>query len=109
MDKFIESEVMQFHAEICSGLADPVRLMLIYELDNGPRNVNDLVKALGLTQPMVSRHLKLLRDRGLVTNERQGNNVVYSLADPRLIHALDELRQIMRDIITKRSAIIDAL
>ena len=109
MKNIIESEIMQFHAEMCSGLADPVRLMLIYELDNGPRNVNDLVQTLGISQPVVSRHLKLLRDKGLVSNERQGNNVIYSLVDPRLVHALNELRQVMSDIITRRSAIIEAL
>ena len=109
MNKSIEAEVMQFHAEICSGLADPVRLMIIYELGEGPRNVNELVLALDMSQPMISRHLKLLRDRGLVTKERQGNSMLYSLVDSRLIHALNELRLVMRDIITKRSAIIEAL
>ena len=109
MNKSIEAEVMQFHAEICEGLADPVRLMIIYELGEGSRNVNELVLALEMAQPMISRHLKLLRDRGLVTKERQGNFVIYSLADTRLIHALNELRQVMRDIITRRSAIIEAL
>jgi DNA-binding transcriptional ArsR family regulator len=108
MNKSIEAEVMQFHAEICGGLADPVRLMIIYELGEGSRNVNDLVNALDMPQPMISRHLKLLRDRGLVVNERQGNSMIYSLVDPRLIHALNELRQVMRDIITRRSAIIEA-
>jgi len=109
MNKSIEAEVMQFHAEICGGLADPVRLMIIYELGEGPKNVNELVLTLDMAQPLISRHLKLLRDRGLVTKERQGKFVIYSLADTRLIHALNELRQVMRDIIARRSAIIEAL
>ncbi|MFC2065428.1 ArsR/SmtB family transcription factor, partial [Chloroflexota bacterium] len=90
----IETEVMEFHAEICAGLADPVRLMIIYELGKGTRNVNELVHALDMPQPMISRHLKLLWDRGLVTKERQGSYMLYSLADDRLIHALNELRPI---------------
>ena len=109
MNKSIEAEVMQFHAEICAGLADPVRLMIIYELGEDPRTVNELVLALDMSQPMISRHLKLLRDRGLVTKERQGNSMLYSLVDSRLINALNELRLVMRDIITRRSAIIEAL
>jgi DNA-binding transcriptional ArsR family regulator len=102
-------EITLLHADFCSALADPTRLILLYSLADGPRNVTELTQDLNLLQPTISRHLKNLRDRGLVTANRQGMTVQYSLADRRIIDALDILRSIMRDGVQKRASFIDEL
>lgn len=99
-------EITQLHADFCSALADSTRLILLYALADGPRNVTELVEELGLPQPTVSRHLKILRDRGMVVATRQGMMVQYSLGDQRTIDALDILRSIMRDRIQYRASLI---
>jgi len=109
MNKVLENEVNQLHAEICAGLADPNRIMILYTLSQSPRNVTELSNELDMPQPMVSRHLKILRERGMVTSERSGVVVTYSLGDERLIHALDLLRATMRDILVKRAELVDAI
>lgn len=101
-------EITQLHADFCSALADSTRLILLYALAEGPRNVSELTEELGLPQPTISRHLKILRERGLVTATRQGMNVQYALADERIIQALDILRAIMRDRIQYRASLIAA-
>jgi ArsR family transcriptional regulator len=58
------------------------------------------------SQPTTSRHLKILRDRGLVAPTRAGANVIYSLTDTRLIDALDLLRAVMRDVFDHRAAAV---
>ncbi|MCX6064186.1 MAG: metalloregulator ArsR/SmtB family transcription factor [Chloroflexi bacterium] len=63
----LESEVTQLHAEICGGLADPTRILILYELATGPVNVTELCNLLNISQPMISRHLKILRERGMVS------------------------------------------
>ena len=93
----LTQEVDQLHAELCAALADPRRIVMLYALAERPRNVGDLAAELRLAQPAVSRHLKLLRERGLVRAVRQGANVEYSLTDERLIQALDLLRAVLRD------------
>ena len=100
-------EITQLHADFCSALADSTRLILLYSLADGPRNVTELPQELGQPQPTISRHLKILRDRGLVVPTRQGTMVQYSLADNRVIEALDILRSIMRDGIQKRASFIE--
>jgi DNA-binding transcriptional ArsR family regulator len=109
MNNTLEAEVTQLHAEICGGLADPNRIMLLYELSAGPKNVTELCSALNLPQPSVSRHLKVLRERGMVTTERRGTVVIYTLGDIRLIQALDLLRAVMRDGLTRQAALVEAL
>jgi ArsR family transcriptional regulator len=68
--------------------------------------VGDLAATLNLPQPTVSRHLKILRERGLVQTERAGTTVIYSLADRRLIEALDLLRAMMGDIFDRRASVV---
>jgi DNA-binding transcriptional ArsR family regulator len=100
-------EITQLHADFCSALADSTRLILLYALADGPHNVSELTQELGQPQPTISRHLKNLRDRGLVIATRQGMMVQCSLADKRVIDALDILRSIMRDSIQKRASLVE--
>ena len=103
----LEQEINQLHAEICAGLADPKRILILYALHEKPRTVNELVELLDLSQPMVSRHLKVLRERGMVTTNRIGATVEYSMADERLIEALDLLRQVLAGKLKNQAALAD--
>lgn len=98
----LSQEINRLHADICSAIADPLRILLLYALNEKAYTVNELAAQLELSQPTTSRHLKILRDRGLVQATRQGNSVEYSLNDPRLIEALDLLREVLRDRIARR-------
>ncbi len=105
----LAQEVSQLEAELCFALADPTRILMLYALDEGPRNVTDLGTNLGITQPTTSRHLKVLRDRGLVRTERRGTVVEYSLNDRRIIQALDLLRSVLRDRLKARANLIEEI
>lgn len=109
MNSALEAEVLKLHAEICAGLADPNRIMILYELSAASKNVSELCANLDMSQPMASRHLKILRERGMVTFERKGTVVQYALADVRLIQALDLLRAVLRDSLSKRAELADAI
>lgn len=89
--------ISELHARVCKALADPSRLLIINELRDGPRPVGDIAEALGISQPNVSRHLALLRDRGFVTAERFGSSVHYELASPKILRAVDLLREFMAE------------
>jgi ArsR family transcriptional regulator len=103
----LAQEVSQMEADLCSAFADPTRILILYALDEQPRNVGELAAELEVAQPTISRHLKILRDRGLVTTLRQGTVIQYHLADKRLIQALDILRALMRDRIAYRANLIE--
>lgn len=109
MEKPLQEELAQLHASICQALADTTRIAILYELAEGRKNVSELVEALGSPQGTVSRHLKVLRERGMVDSERDGVNVYYSLADHRIIEALNLLRAVMADMLTRRGRLAEAL
>jgi DNA-binding transcriptional ArsR family regulator len=102
----LAQEISELEADFCFALSDPTRLMMIYALSEGAHNVTDLAGELGVAQPTASRHLKILRDRGLVYTVRQGTTVTYHLADPRLIQALDLLRTVMRERLAHRAGLM---
>ncbi len=104
-----ESEIQLFHAQICQALADPTRILLLYRLAEGPQNVGELAAELNISQPTVSRHLKVLRERGMVSGTRYGATIEYRLIDDRPIQALDLLRAVLRDNLTRSAGLIDAL
>jgi ArsR family transcriptional regulator len=103
-----ESEIRELHAQICQALADPTRIMLIYALAESPKNVGELASELGQSQPNVSRHLKVLRERGMAVATREGANVVYSLADKRVLKALDLMREVLGDQLSRRAQLAEA-
>lgn len=103
---YLTQEITRLHADLCSALADPTRLLLLYALSNEPRNVTELTQDLQVPQPTVSRHLKVLREGGLVKAARQGSSVQYQLTDHRVIEALDLLRSILRERIQHDASLI---
>ncbi|MFQ5421854.1 MAG: ArsR/SmtB family transcription factor [Anaerolineae bacterium] len=99
-------EINLLHANVCQAVADPKRILILYALHERPYNVTHLAETLSLPQPTVSRHLRVLRQQGLVTTERNGTAVTYDIADRRIIQALDLLRAVMNDVVRKRSNLI---
>jgi ArsR family transcriptional regulator len=105
----LTQEIAVLHAELCSALADPTRLLLLYMLAEAPCNVTELTQRLAIPQPSISRHLKVLRDGGLVRTTRQGATMLYELTDQRVIEALDLLRGVLRDRIQRSANLIEEL
>jgi DNA-binding transcriptional ArsR family regulator len=105
----LRDEIMRLHAQVCGALADPNRILILYSLVDGPRSVSELVKMLDVSQPTVSRHLQVLRDRNLVLASREGSNVYYSLFDQRIIQALDILRAILADNLHRQGTLVDKI
>jgi ArsR family transcriptional regulator len=105
MQHSFEQEIYRLHSRLCAGLADPKRILILYQLADEPKRVNDLAEALSLTQPTTSRHLKNLRERDMVIAERDGQSVIYSIADQRIIDALDLLREVLADMLKSQASL----
>jgi ArsR family transcriptional regulator, zinc-responsive transcriptional repressor len=79
--------------ELLKALASPVRLGIVRELASGGRRVHQLVDALGVSQPLVSQHLRVLRASRIVTAQRRAREIEYTLADEHVAHiVLDAIR-----------------
>jgi ArsR family transcriptional regulator len=90
----LKQEISQLEADFCFALSDPTRILILYALSETPLNVTELTNELCVTQPTTSRHLKVLRDRGLVHTTRQGTTITYQLSENSV--NVDLLRSMMR-------------
>lgn len=84
-------------AEMFKVLANPLRVALLDELRSGPLTVSELQRRLGIDSSNASQHLAILRSRMLVTAQREGNNVRYSVEEPRVYEILDAARAILQN------------
>lgn len=72
--------------DLLRALAAPVRIAIVLQLRESQRCVHELVDALGVTQPLISQHLRVLKSAGVVQGDRHGREVVYRLVDSHLSH-----------------------
>ncbi|GFG50840.1 ArsR/SmtB family transcription factor [Mycolicibacterium agri] len=79
-------EVLDTAGDLLRALAAPVRIALVLQLRESARCVHELVDALGVPQPLVSQHLRILKAAGVVAGERSGREVLYHLVDNHLAH-----------------------
>jgi DNA-binding transcriptional ArsR family regulator len=84
-DKFLKA------AGVLKALSHPLRLEMVCGLRHQPCTQTFIAETLGIPQSSVAQHLKVLRAEGLVRAERNGVEVVFSLADPALTQILDSL------------------
>jgi DNA-binding transcriptional ArsR family regulator len=102
-------ELYTLKAGLCKTFADPRRLILINEMRKGESTVGDLARALEMPQAVVSRHLAILRERGVANARRDGTNVYYSLSNPKIAEACDIMQQILLEQIEKNKALAERL
>lgn len=76
---------------LLKGLVNEDRLMLLCQLFGGRYYVGQLEAATGITQPTLSQQLAVLREKGLVTTEKEGKYVFYRLADEKVVRIMRTL------------------
>ncbi len=86
----LDRDVAAAVAETMRALATPSRLLILDCLRTSPLPVSDLAEAVAMEQSAVSHQLRLLRHLGLVTGERRGRQVIYTLHDSHVGDLLDE-------------------
>ncbi|HWI03214.1 MAG TPA: metalloregulator ArsR/SmtB family transcription factor [Acidimicrobiales bacterium] len=86
----IAEETLEAAAELLRALANPHRLAIVAALKDQARCVHELVEALGVSQPLVSQHLRVLRASRLVRSQRRGREIAYSLGDEHVFHIVHD-------------------
>ncbi|MFO7599777.1 MAG: metalloregulator ArsR/SmtB family transcription factor [Candidatus Desulfacyla sp.] len=87
---------------MAKSLSDGNRLRILHCISTEQKSVSAIVEELGLSQPLVSHHLKELKHSLLVNVERQGPFIYYELADPRILQVVETLIQVANDLISGR-------
>jgi len=84
-------ETNEILVELAQALADPLRLLILQHLMEGPATVSELISVTGEAQSKLSNHLAVLRERELVRARREGRQVVYTLRDVSVAQLIESL------------------
>jgi DNA-binding transcriptional ArsR family regulator len=90
-------EISRHQASMCAALADYHRVLLLYAIVDEPQSVSQLAERVGLTQPAVSRHLRIMREGKVVSAKRHGKFIYYIVTDDRIVQGLDLFRNSLID------------
>jgi len=99
-------QVFNLQAEICKTLANPKRLEIIYALKEGELSAGELVKRLNIPKANVSQHLAILRQRRVVVSRRDGVNIYYSIANPKIVQACALMREMLMEQIKEDNRLV---
>ncbi len=93
----------RFKSTVFHALSDPIRLEIVAYLRDGEKCVCEIAPHLNLIQPLVSRHLKTLKDAGIVRCRKDGTKRMYSIVDQRIFGVIDTLTPELVNVLTKEA------
>lgn len=82
---------------IFSALANPLRLALAHHLMHRPHSVSELHTCLGISQPLASHHLRILREAHVIDREQHGRTTIYRLKDHHISHIVTDVHEHTRE------------
>jgi len=89
--------IFDIQARFFQSMGYPIRLEILHSLRDGQKSVNELSKILKQSQPMISRHLAILRSARIVQTDHQGHNIFYHVANPKLLGVCDLMREVLEE------------
>lgn len=103
----LQKRIYELHAEICKTLASPKRLEILQHLRDSEMTVSEIVARVGAAKANISQHLAVMRQRGIVSTRREGINIYYRVANPKIIQACDLMREVLLEQLSEGKRLIE--
>jgi DNA-binding transcriptional ArsR family regulator len=94
----MKKKILEFQAEVCKTFSNYKRLEVINLLKDGELTASDIAQALATTKANTSQHLAVMRMRGLLKTRREGTSIYYRIANEKLAHACNLMRDALAQI-----------
>lgn len=91
----MNKRIYELHADVCKTLANAKRLEILNALRNKDMTVNELAERVGALKANISQHLAVMRQKGILATRRDGVNIYYRIANPKVIQACDIMREVL--------------
>jgi DNA-binding transcriptional ArsR family regulator len=102
----VEKDLYRRHADFCKVISHPTRLQIIDILHDGEMAVTDLATKLQVAVGNLSQHLNLMKQRRVLASRKEGNSVIYRLANPKMIKACCLIREILFEQMEQDTALL---
>ncbi|MBI5741220.1 MAG: winged helix-turn-helix transcriptional regulator [Nitrospirae bacterium] len=91
----MSERIHEIHADICKTLGNAKRIEILNALGDKELAVGELVNILGVSPANVSQHLSVMKQKGILSSRREGNNIYYKVANPKVIMACGLMREVL--------------
>jgi ArsR family transcriptional regulator len=78
-------------------MSNAIRIEIVHVLRDGPMRVSEIIRITGHPQGTISRHLGVLRQGGVVTSQRCGQDIVCQIANPKIVSICDLMREVLAE------------
>lgn len=102
----IEHELYRCHADMCKVFSHPTRLEILNVLREEEISVTQLAGRLKVGIGNLSQHLNMMKQRRVLVSRKEGNNVYYRLANPKMLKAFDLIREILFEQMQRESILV---
>lgn len=92
-----DKTIFELQSEICKTLSSSKRIEILNALKDGEKTVSELVKILGVPKANVSQHLAVMRHKGILKSRREGVNIYYRVASPKVIEACLLMKEVLME------------
>ncbi len=102
-------EIYELQADVCKIFSNAKRLEIISLLKDREISANELLEKIGLSKANLSQHMAILKAKGVVVTRREGVNVYYRIANPKIIQACNLMREVLKEQIQAKERIVRSL
>ncbi len=97
-----DREIFQLQADICQTLANAKRLEIIGILDDRELTVGEIAEKMDIRMANLSQHLSIMKAKGILVSRREGVNVYYRIANPKVVQACRLMKEVLMDQLKER-------
>ncbi len=102
MAEILDDRECRLLADLLAVFANPTRLTMFCALQSGPKTVSELAEHAQVSLQNASQHLRLMRDKGTVTTQKQGQQVLYTTVDARFLEGAHMMKDALIDALHRK-------
>jgi ArsR family transcriptional regulator len=99
--------IFEIQADLCRCMSSALRIEIVHLLRDGPQRVSEIARITGHPQGTISRHLGVLRNGGVVLAHRHAQDIVYQIANPKIVSICDLMREVLLEEASRRSKLVE--
>ena len=103
-----QRSIFEIQADLCKCMSSALRIEIVHLLRGGPQRVNEIARMTGHPQATISRHLGVLRNGGIVIAHRHAQDVIYEIANPKIVDICDLMREVLVEEASHRTKLVES-
>ena len=102
-------KIYELHADLCKIFSNAKRLEIINSLNGKEMSASELIERIGLSKANLSQHMSVLKSKGVILTRREGVNIYYRIANPKIIQACHLIREVLLEQFQEKGKMVSSL